>query len=190
MSTAIQSARVTNIINSPQVLDATYQRGKPTYDIEQLVVATTSLTVNSTIDVVPIPSGATIDSLVIYNDQLDSNVSATLTLDIGLITLETFYDVSEDTNITSGATKYAANAAVGSASLLVSASTVLQSANTTGVQLRHQVLTLDKAQKRLWELASLAADPRKLFALRLKMHAAAATAVQGNVVLKVEYRPG
>ncbi len=189
-ASTVVSTAVTNVTASPQVLYKTSDRDKAVTAVETVAVATTSIDeTGDAIVLMPIPSGADIVSLVVYNTDMDSGGTSG-SINIGVVTLEPFMDVSEETNIVAGATKYAALGAVGAATSIVSASTVLTAANLTGTQLRYQNdATLVTAGKRLWDLVGLARDPHKLFALKIAVQTAMTTPVAGSLVVRVEYMP-
>lgn len=188
MPTQTVSTRVSNLTSSPQTLDPQYERGTTIVNVETLGVTTAMVgTTANTIVIGAVPSGAEIDAIVIYNDQLDSG--SALTYSLGFVTLEKFADVLENTNIVAGATQYAALAAVGSASLLVSVATTLQSANKSGTEVRFSAEALSTANKRVWELCSLQSDPHKLFALQITIGTIAGTGVAGNLNVKISYKP-
>lgn len=130
-------------------------------------VATTSIDeVGDAVMLLALPGNARLIDLVIFNDDLDSNGSPTLAVDVG-----TYYGEGVF-NQTAGATIDQDN--------LASAITTLQAANTLGVRIGYEALNIDKIGKPLWEIAGLTRDPGMMY-IGMKVTAVSATPVAGTV---------
>lgn len=132
-------------------------------------VATTSLDeADDRVMVLALPGNARLIDLVIFNDDLDSNGSPTLTADIGL-----FYG--------DGVAGKTAGAAIVD-NVFATAITTLQAANTAGVRVGYEALNIDKIGKPLYEIGGLTLDPGMVY-IGLSVANAAATAAAGTVTL-------
>ncbi len=116
--------------------------------------------------VLALPGNARLVDLVLFNDDLDSNVSPALTVDIGL-----FYG--------DGVAGQTAGTAIDD-DCLATAITTLQAANTTGVRVGYEALDINKIGKPLWEIAGLTRDPGLVY-IGLSVAVGAATAAAGTV---------
>lgn len=132
---------------------------------------------------IKMPSNAILSSIEVLNDDLDSNGTPTLTLDVGLAAVEKFISTTSSTE-----TVHAADAVL-DADLFVDGSAELQSANVTWTQLDYDTATYgaDDVEKPLWELLGYDFDPRTEFRVVVTFAAAAATAAAGDLALKVKY---
>lgn len=132
-------------------------------------MATTSLDeTDDRVMVLALPGNARLIDLVIYNDDLDSNGSPALTMDIGL-----FYG--------DGVTGQTAGTAIDD-DCFATAITTLQAANTAGVRVGYEALNIDKIGKPLWEIGGLTRDPGMVY-IGLSVGTAAATAAAGTVTM-------
>lgn len=130
-----------------------------------------------------VPSNGIHDGVYIYNDDLDSNGTPTLTVDVGLFAAEDFTSVTSSTE-----TKHSADAVL-DADLLVDGSTEAQSANTDWTKLVPDSATFgpEDAGKAYWELLGYDSDPKTNFRVGVTFAAAAATAAAGDLAIKVQY---
>jgi hypothetical protein len=178
-----KSTRLTNLVADPQVVEASYLRQHPQEIVETIEVATTSIDeADDAVLVLPLPSNAVISSLVLFNDDLDSNGAPALAVDVGV------YNGPEKFVDTDGsATKYAAYAEIDQ-DAFASAITTLQAANTAGVELRFEAANIDGIGKRLWEIAGLTSDPRRMLAVALTVTTQAATAAAGTVSVRARFQ--
>ena len=141
-------------------------------DVESRVrtaIATVALTDAAATDVirfVRVPSRARVEDVELVNDQIDSNGTPTLTVDVGL---------------------YATNggAAVND-NVFSSGNTSLHTASNTFVDVLDNVAAADRA-KQLWDLLGDSSDPGESYDVALTVDTAAATFSAGNVTLRVRY---
>jgi len=141
-------------------------------------MATTSLDeVNDRVMFLSLPADARLLDLVIYNDDLDSHATPTLTMDIGL-----FYSGGQ---LVSGVRKAAGDEIDDDA--LATAITTLQSANTAGVRVLTEAQDIANIGKTLWQLGGLTTNPGGNILIGLSVGAAAATAAAGTVTLTAFY---
>ena len=129
------------------------------------------------------PSNAIVAEIAVYNDDLDSNCTPTLTLDVGLAAKEAFTSTTSSTD-----TKNAADAVL-DADVFVDGATTLQAATTSWTALAFDSATLgpDDVEKPLWELLGYDNDPHTRFRIVLTFAAAAATAAAGDLAVKVTW---
>lgn len=130
-------------------------------------VAATSLDeTDDRVMILAIPGAARLIDLVLFNDDLDSNGSPALTLDVGL-----YYG--------DGVTNQTPGTAIDD-DVLATAITTGQAANTAGVRVGFEALNIDKIGKPLWEIAGLTKDPGMLY-IGISVATAAGTAAAGTV---------
>lgn len=127
---------VTNFLAVPQVLSSAQQ----VHGVKRVVAGTIALAVadlgaNDTVMLAPIPSNASITSIKIFNDDLDS--STVNTADIGL---------------------YKQDLSVVDADAYASAITTLRAANTTGVEVAFEARDINKMGQKVWQDAGLSSD--------------------------------
>jgi hypothetical protein len=115
-----------------------------------------------------VPGNARLIDLVIFNDDLDTNVSPTLAADIGL-----YYG--------DGVTGKAPGDII-DVDAFATAITTLQAANTVGVRVGYEALDINKIGKPLWEIGALTRDPGLVY-IGLNVTAAAATGAAGTVTV-------
>lgn len=136
-------------------------------------VATTSLDeADDRVMILALPGNARLIDLVLFNDDLDSNGSPALTMDIGL-----FYG--------DGVVGQTAGTAIDD-DALATAITTLQSANTAGVRIAYEALNIDKIGKPLWEIAGLTKDPGMIY-IGTSVAVAAGTAAAGTITMYALY---
>lgn len=137
-------------------------------------VATTSIDEVSDIFLaLPLPSGARMLSLVLFNDDLDSHATPTLAVDVG-----GWYG-NDVTGKTSGTVIDSNN--------ISTAITTLQAANTTGVELLFEAQDINGIGKPLWQILGLTSNPGGTIYVGFKVTTAAATAAAGTVSLRALY---
>ena len=112
------------------------------------------------------------------NDDLDSNCTPALTVDVGLDYSGIGGTQKKDGN-TSGT--------VIDADCFATAATTLQGANTAYAYLRAEADDIVDIKKEAWEVGGLAADPGGLFYLAITVETAAATAAAGDIVVRIDY---
>jgi len=121
-----------------------------------------------------IPMDARIVSIKVYNDDLDSNGSPTLTANLGL-----YYGGNNGLGVTKGG--------VIDEDCYATAVTDLQAANTAGVELAFEARDIANVGQEVWEDGGLSANPGGFARVGFKMSANPATAAAGDVVLVVQY---
>lgn len=178
MATA-KGIEITAIDASPQVLrEAGSGTGKTRVFMDTIAAGTGDIDDNDVLMLAQVPSNAKIVSIQLFNDDLDSNGTPTLTANCGI------YNGPQD-YIISG-TRTAANAVIDEdcyATLI----TTLQAANTTGVELAYEARNINAVANHVWEDAGLSEDPHVDLRIALTMSAAAATAAAGDVTMVVTY---
>lgn len=178
----VKSIQLTNLDAFPSVaLDPAERGGRKRIAIGKIELTTSDIQNTDIIKLVRLPSNAVPVSINLYNDDLDSNGSPTLTYDLGLYAVQKFTDAS----VNSG-NPVEANAVI-DADLFANAATDLQAANTAGANKRFSSLNIDTVDKQLWELIGAAKDTQTEYDLAATIDAAAATAAAGTLIVVVEY---
>lgn len=174
----IKSENITNIEADPSVsLDR--KKGRIKTIIDQDALAATDVdNADDNILLCPIPSNAVILDVLVLNDDLDSNGTPTLATNIGLA-----YSGICGTQLKNGNS----SGDVIDADCFASASTVLQSANTTWNSQRCEADAITDIDKEAWEVAGLSSDPGGIFYVLFDLTTAAATGAAGNLVCRVDY---
>lgn len=165
--------------------DARLSKGRPVVATETQAIAATELELA---DVtlyrnIRIPSNAIVTEIALYNDDLDSNVSPALVLDIGLAAGEDF------TSVTSGTETKRNEDDVLDADAYVDGSTTGQDATTNWTAQAFDSATFgpDDCEKACWEVLGYDSDPKTVLTLSVTMQVAAATAAAGDLALRVTY---
>ena len=154
---------VTNFVAVPQVLSSAQQlHGVKRVAAGTIALAVADLGANDTVMLAPIPSNASITSIKIFNDDLDS--STTNTADIGI---------------------YKQDLSVVDADAYASAITTLRSANTTGVEVAFEARDINKCGQKVWQDAGLSSDSGLTYFVGLSFPGAGDTA--GDVSFVIEY---
>ena len=181
MATAY-STELTNYEATPQVMvDSASAGGKVRVWSDTIAAATTDIDDNDIIMMAEIPSNAKIKSIMLYNDDLDSNGSPALVTDVGI------YNGNVKFNDTDGsATAYAAEGVI-DRDCYGTVSTVLQAAVTAGTEFRYETLGIETVGNFMWEDAGLTSDPGRMLRIALTIETVAATAAAGDITMVVEY---
>ena len=181
MATAY-STELTNYEAIPQVMvDSASAGGKVRVWADTIAAATTDIDDNDIIMMAEIPSNAKIKSIMLYNDDLDSNGSPALVTDVGV------YNGNVKFNDTDGsATAYAAEGVI-DRDCYGTVSTVLQAAVTAGTEFRYETLGIETVGNFMWEDGGLPEDPGKMLRIALTIETVAATAASGDITMVVEY---
>lgn len=141
--------------------------------VNTVEVATTSLDeTNDRVMLLALPAQARIIDLILFNDDLDTNVSPALTLDIGV-----FY--KNQAGQTAGG--------VVAEACIANNLTTGQAANTAGVRVLTNAVNIDDIGKPLWEVAGLTTNPGGDLYIGISVETAAATAAAGTVTLVCHY---
>lgn len=176
-ATTVQNARVSGLIATPTTVS---HRGCSASEllrtsVSQLAATTSIDEAGDIILLVDVPWQAYIQSIRIFNDDLDSHSTPTLAVDVGL------YKMTKAGTVT-----------VLDADAYASAITTLQAANTSGVEVAFESgvkdIDVTDTDKRVFEDAGLTAEPQDGFCiLGLTVTTGAATAVAGDILVQVTY---
>jgi len=134
--------------------------------------------------VISVPSNAIIDDILIYNDDMDTDGTPTVTLDVGVFAMSDFVSVTSGTETT-----HSKNAVV-DADLFVDGSTAGQAATTNWTSLLPDSSTLgpEDSLKMVWELLGYDLDPQTDLGICVTSAAAAtALAAAADFSIKVHY---
>jgi hypothetical protein len=128
---------VTNFVAVPQVLNSASQlHGVKRVATGTIALDAGDLSANDTVMLAPIPSNASITSIKLFNDDLDSDT--TLTTDVGI---------------------YTTAVAVVDADAYASAITDLRGAVTVGTEVAFEARNINKMGQKVWQDAGLTSDP-------------------------------
>ena len=154
---------VTNFVAVPQVLNPAQQlQGVKRIAQGTVALASGDLGANDTVMLAPIPSNASITSIKLFNDALDSGT--TNTADVGL---------------------YTTALAVVDADAYASVITSLRSAVTTGTEVAFEARDINKMGQKVWQDAGLSSDPALTNFVGIGFPAAGNTA--GDLSFIIEY---
>lgn len=130
-----------------------------------------------------IPSNAIVREIKVYNDDLDSNGTPTLTADVGVAAAVAF------TSVTSGTKTRHAVDAVLDADLFVDGDTTLRAATTSFTSLALDAATSgpDDIDKPVWERLGYDEDPSTDLVIAVTFAAGAATGAAGDLAIQVHY---
>jgi hypothetical protein len=154
---------VTNLVAVPQVLNSAQQlHGVKRVAQGTIALAAGDLSANDTVMLAPIPSNASITSIKLFNDDLDSGT--TNTADVGL---------------------YKQDLTVVDADAYASAITDLRSAVKTGTEVAFEARDINKMGQKVWQDAGLSSDPALTYFVGISFPAAGDTA--GDLSFVIEY---
>ena len=154
---------VTNFVTVPQVLNPAQQlHGVKRVATGTIALAAGDLSATDTVMLAPIPSNASITSIKLFNDDLDSGT--TNTADVGL---------------------YNTDISVVDADAYASAITDLRDAVKTGTEVAFEARDINKMGQKVWQDAGLSSDPAKTFFVGIGFPAAGNTA--GDLSFVIEY---
>jgi hypothetical protein len=154
---------VTNFVAVPQVLNSAQQlHGVKRVAQGTIALAAGDLSANDTVMLAPIPSNASITSIKLFNDDLDSGT--TNTADVGL---------------------YKQDLTVVDADAYASAITDLRSAVKTGTEVAFEARDINKMGQKVWQDAGLSSDPALTYFVGISFPAAGDTA--GDLSFVIEY---
>ena len=154
---------VTNFVAVPQVLNPAQQlQGVKRIAQGTIALVAGDLGANDTVMLAPIPSNASITSIKLFNDDLDSG--STNTADVGL---------------------YTTALAVVDADAYASAITDLRSAVKTGTEVAFEARDINKMGQKVWQDAGLSSDPALTYFVGIGFPAAGDTA--GDLSFIIEY---
>jgi len=154
---------VTNFVAVPQVLNPAQQlQGVKRIAQGTIALAVGDLGANDTVMLAPIPTNASITSIKLFNDDLDSG--STNTADVGL---------------------YTTALAVVDADAYASAITDLRGAVKTGTEVAFEARDINKMGQKVWQDAGLSSDPALTYFVGISFPAAGDTA--GDLSFIIEY---
>jgi hypothetical protein len=154
---------VTNFVAVPQVLNSASQlHGVKRVATGTIALDAGDLSANDTVMLAPIPSNASITSIKLFNDDLDSGT--TLTTDVGI---------------------YTTAVAVVDADAYASAITDLRGAVTVGTEVAFEARNINKMGQKVWQDAGLTSDPALTYFVGIGFPAAGDQA--GDLSFVIEY---
>ena len=154
---------VTNFVAVPQVLNSASQlHGVKRVATGTIALVAGDLSANDTVMLAPIPSNASITSIKLFNDDLDSGT--TNTADVGL---------------------YNTDLSVVDADAYASAITDLRGAVTVGTEVAFEARNINKMGQKVWQDAGLTSDPALTYFVGISFPAAGDTA--GDLSFVIEY---
>jgi hypothetical protein len=154
---------VTNFVAVPQVLNPAQQlQGVKRIAQGTVALVAGDLGANDTVMLAPIPSNASITSIKLFNDALDSGT--TNTADVGI---------------------YKQDLTVVDADAYASAITSLRSAVITGTEVAFEARDINKMGQKVWQDAGLSSDPALTYFVGIGFPAAGNTA--GDLSFIIEY---
>ena len=154
---------VTNFVAVPQVLNPAQQlQGVKRIAQGTVALVAGDLGANDTVMLAPIPSNASITSIKLFNDALDSGT--TNTADVGI---------------------YKQDLTVVDADAYASAITDLRSAVKTGTEVAFEARDINKMGQKVWQDAGLSSDPALTYFVGIGFPAAGNTA--GDLSFIIEY---
>lgn len=166
--------------NPRTVTDVANLGGELRIAASTIEVATGDIDNNDIIMFTELPSGGKVHSIRLFNDDLDSNASPTLTANIGLYAGQRFTDTD------SSFTVYQKDAVLDE-DCYASAITALQDPNTEGSEFVYEVRDIANIGNAIWQDAGLTSDPRIPLRLAITISNAAATAAAGTITLRCMY---
>ena len=154
---------VTNFVAVPQVLNPAQQlQGVKRIAQGTVALVAGDLGANDTVMLAPIPSNASITSIKLFNDDLDS--ATTNTADVGI---------------------YKQDLTVVDADAYASAITDLRGAVKTGTEVAFEARDINKMGQKVWQDAGLSSDPALTYFVGISFPAAGDTA--GDLSFIIEY---
>ena len=154
---------VTNFVAVPQVLNSASQlHGVKRVATGTIALDAGDLSANDTVMLAPIPSNASITSIKLFNDDLDSGT--TNTADVGL---------------------YTTAVAVVDADAYASAITDLRGVVTEGKEVAFEARNINKMGQKVWQDAGLTSDPALTYFVGIGFPAAGDQA--GDLSFVIEY---
>jgi hypothetical protein len=154
---------VTNFVAVPQVLNSASQlHGVKRVATGTIALDAGDLSANDTVMLAPIPSNASITSIKLFNDDLDSGTD--LTANVGI---------------------YTTAVAVVDADAYASAITDLRGAVKTGTEVAFEARDINKMGQKVWQDAGLTSDPALTYFVGISFPAAGDTG--GDLSFVIEY---
>ena len=168
------------LIDSDTCIEAGSAYGKERVWMDTVAVAAADFDADGdTVVIAEVPSGAKIQSIKIFNDDLDSGTDTAP--NVGLYNGNVKF-----TDTDGSATVYAADALIDE-DAYASAITTLQAANTAGVELAFEARNINAVNNYVWEDAGLTSDPNVPLRIVLTQTATVAGAAAGDITMIVTY---
>lgn len=175
--TETKSVNITTIDSGDKV-EAGSVYGKKRIFMDTVAVTGTDFDADGdTVVLAEVPPNAKIQSIVLYNDDLDSGADSAP--NVGIYNGNTKFTKSDGTDV-------AADALIDE-DAYASAITTLQSANTTGVEVSFEARDINKINNYVWEDAGLSQAPSVPLRIVLTQTAAVAGAQTGDISIAVTY---
>jgi hypothetical protein len=173
---------ITKLDATPRsLMEAESGAGKIRVFSDTIAAATTDIDDDDIIYLSEVPSNSKVISIMLYNDDLDSNGSPALVTDVGLYNGGTKFN---DTD--SSTTAYAAGGLI-DRNCYGTVMTTLQAANIAGVECRWETMNINTVANYAWEDAGLTSDPGVPLRIALTIETVAATAAAGDITMVVQY---
>ena len=159
----VNTSLITNFEAAPQVANASQElHGVKRVAQGTIALASGDLSASDTVMLAPVPSNASITSIKIFNDDLDSG--STITADVGV---------------------YNTSAVAQDDDAYASAITDLRAAVTTGTEVAFEARDINKMGNKVWEDAGASSDPGGYYYIGMVFDAAGNTA--GDLSFIIEY---
>jgi len=159
----VNTSLISNFEATPQVKNAAHElHGVKRVAQGSIALASGDLSATDTVMLAPVPSNASITSIKIFNDDLDSG--STITADVGVF--NTSVEAQDD-------------------DAYASAITDLRAAVTTGTEVAFEARDINKMGQQVWEDAGASSDPGGHYYIGLTFDAAGNTA--GDLSFIIEY---
>ena len=177
-ATTVKSVNIT-ALEGTEDLGLHRKSGRLKTLIDQDAIAITSIDeVGDTMLFGPIPSNAVVIDVLLKNDDLDSNCSPLLAVNVGLSYSGIGGNQKKEGN-TSGT--------VLDADAFASAATTLGGANIVWTSVRSEAANITNNDQEAWQVGGLSEDPGGLLYISITVTAAAATDAAGDIVCRVDY---
>ena len=161
----VNQTLASNHVASPRVHSPTYQLGgRMRVACGTIALVAGDLSAGDTIMLAPVPSNASVVSIKIFNDDLDSG--STVTMHVGLYTAD-------------------GNSTVVDIDAYASATTDLRAAVLTGTEVAFEARNVNKMGQRVWEDAGASSDPGGHYFVGLETDSAGDTA--GDLSFLITY---
>lgn len=138
---------------------------------DTIPLLTTDLDAGDIIGLIPVKSSDSIKSIKLFHDDLDSNGTPALAVDIGLYAIDS-----------SGAL----TATGGDVDVYADGATELQSAGTSGTELAFKTRNITLINNEVWQDLGESADTKVNYVLAITVATVAATQAAGDLTYKIE----
>lgn len=162
----IDSGLIANMVAEPRTLNQKKDHGRALVAAGTVALTAGEVVDNNIVRLARLRSSDSIKSIKIFNDDLDTNCTPTLTANVGLYKKDGTV-VDEDCYAT-----------------LV---TALQGAVTVGTEVAFEARDINAIGNELWQDGGVSADPDLEYDVCITFSAAAATAAAGDISFIIEY---